>query len=170
MQPIRASFSPSGLMLKPLNPSSYDRPNTLFRPKESKALAFYTKILGFKKKNDVPVRAFRRLAVTGKDDPSGTELSLEPSDHHAITVYKAALKTDGIPAKSFQVDNLNAKYERLKSAGVAFMMKPSQAGDVKTAMLDDTCGNLIQLIETRHTSTSSDKAEASAFTWLQEKL
>ena len=87
------------------------------------------------------------LTVTGKGDPDGTELLLEPSVHPAVAPYRSALVADGIPATSFQVDDLNVEYERLRDEGVIFTQQPMESGNVKTAVLDDTCGNLIQLIE-----------------------
>lgn len=119
----------------------------VFVDDQSKALEFYTKILGFEKKEDIPLGEFRWLTVTGKSEPNGTELLLEPSNHRAVPEFKKALVEDGIAAHSFEVDDLAAEYERLKNAGVKFTMEPTNAGDVKIAMLDDTCGNLIQLIE-----------------------
>ena len=87
------------------------------------------------------------LTVTGKDAPDGTELLLEPGRHPAVGPYRAALVADGIPAASFQVDNLDAEYERLRNDGVNFTQTPVQADNVRMAVLDDTCGNLVQLIE-----------------------
>lgn len=119
----------------------------VFVDDQDKAEAFYTDVLGFRVKNNIPLGANRWLTVVSPDAPEGTELLLEPSDHPAVGPYKTALKADGIPAHSFQVENLDAEHERLKALGVAFVQAPVEAGPVKMAVLDDTCGNLIQLIE-----------------------
>lgn len=120
---------------------------SVFVDDQSKALDFYTRMLGFKLKNDVPVGEHRWLTVVSPEDPEGTELLLEPGDHPAVKRYKNALVEDGIPATSFQVDNLDSEYDRLSSLGVSFTQKPMDAGPVRMAVLDDTCGNLIQLIQ-----------------------
>ena len=87
------------------------------------------------------------MTVVSAEQPNGTELLLEPSDHHAVRPFKSALVADGVPATSFQVDNLDAEYERLTGLGVAFSQSPMDAGPVRIAVLDDTCGNLIQLVQ-----------------------
>ena len=120
---------------------------SVFVDDQEKALNFYTNILGFEKKNDVPVGEFRWLTVTGKANPNGTELLLEPSNHTAVPDFKTKLVADGIPAVSFKVDNLDAQFKRLTDLGVEFIQEPMDAGDVKMAVLDDTCGNLVQLVE-----------------------
>jgi catechol 2,3-dioxygenase-like lactoylglutathione lyase family enzyme len=120
---------------------------SVFVDDQQKALEFYTEKLGFVKKNDIPLGEYRWLSVVGKGEPEGTELLLEPSVHRAVAPYREALVADGIPATSFQVDNLDEEYQRLVSAGVIFTQAPTDAGNVKMAVLDDTCGNLIQLIE-----------------------
>lgn len=114
---------------------------------QSKALDFYTKTLGFVPKHDVPVGEDRWLTVVSKEDPEGTELLLEPSGHPAAKPYKNALVADGIPATSFKVDDLDAEYRRLRDLGVRFTVEPMDAGTVRMAIFDDTCGNLIQIIE-----------------------
>ncbi|MGI9326091.1 MAG: VOC family protein, partial [Pseudomonadales bacterium] len=120
---------------------------SVFVDDQRKALAFYTEKLGFEKKTDVPVGEFSWLTVTSKGDSEGTELLLEPSNHPAVGPYRKALVADGIPATSFQVDNVDAEYQRLCDEGVVFTQTPMEAGDVKLAVLDDTCGNLLQLVE-----------------------
>lgn len=122
---------------------------SVFVDDQSKALAFYTEKLGFQKKIDVPIGDDRWLTLISTVDPDGVELLLEPSHHPAVGPYRAALRADGIPATSFQVENLEAEYQRLCDEGVDFMQPPMEAGDVSMAVLDDTCGNLIQLIEMR---------------------
>jgi catechol 2,3-dioxygenase-like lactoylglutathione lyase family enzyme len=114
---------------------------------QARALDFYTGKLGFVLKHDVPVGAYRWLTVVSKEQPGGTELLLEPDAHPAAAPFKAALVRDGIPSTSFQVDDIDAEFKRLKSLGVRFTMEPVDAGPVRVAILDDTCGNLIQLMQ-----------------------
>ncbi|AXK67574.1 MULTISPECIES: VOC family protein [Burkholderia] len=120
---------------------------SIFVDDQDKALAFYTGTLGFRLKNNVPVGGFRWLTVVSKDQPDGTELLLEPSHHRAAGPYKQALYEDGIPAASFQVDDLDAEFARLDALGVRFTLAPMDAGPVRVAVLDDTCGNLVQLMQ-----------------------
>ena len=112
---------------------------------QAKALRFYTEVLGFQKKVDVPVGDARWLTVVSPDDPDGTELLLEPDGHPAAKPFKAALVDDGIPYTSFAVDDVNAEYDRLRGLGVTFTQPPLEMPPVTTAVLDDTCGNLIQI-------------------------
>lgn len=118
---------------------------SVFVNDQAKALAFYTEQLGFVGKHDVPMGEFRWLTVVGPDDPDGTELLLEPDQHPAAREYQAALVADGIPAASFAVDDVHAAHAALVSRGVRFTQDPTPMGPVVTAVLDDTCGNLIQL-------------------------
>ena len=120
---------------------------SIFVDDQAKALDFYTKKLGFEVKNDVPLGEHRWLTVVSKEQPDGTELLLEPSDHPAVTPCKNALVEDGIPATSFQVDDVDAEFERLKDIGIKFTQVPTDAGPVLMAVFDDTCGNLIQLVQ-----------------------
>jgi catechol 2,3-dioxygenase-like lactoylglutathione lyase family enzyme len=112
---------------------------------QEKALRFYTDVLGFVKKTDIPVGEARWLTVVSPDDPQGPELLLEPDAHPAAGPFKAALAADGIPAPSFAVDDVHAEFERLRRLGVRFTQEPLEMGGVTTAVLDDTCGNLIQI-------------------------
>jgi catechol 2,3-dioxygenase-like lactoylglutathione lyase family enzyme len=112
---------------------------------QENALRFYTDVLGFVKKSDVPVSEDRWLTVVSPEDPDGVELLLEPSGHPAAGPFKEALVTDGIPFTSFGVDDVQAEYERLTGLGVTFTQPPTQMGPVTTAVFDDTCGNLIQI-------------------------
>jgi catechol 2,3-dioxygenase-like lactoylglutathione lyase family enzyme len=112
---------------------------------QEKALAFYTDRLGCVKKSDVPTGEFRWLTVVGPDQPDGPELLLEPGQHPAARPFKDALVNDGIPYTSFAVDDAKAEYERLRALGVRFTQEPLAMGPVTTAVLDDTCGNLIQI-------------------------
>jgi catechol 2,3-dioxygenase-like lactoylglutathione lyase family enzyme len=114
---------------------------------QAKALRFYTDVLGFVAKTDVPVGVHRWLTVVSRDDPDGTELLLEPDDHPAAKVYKDALVSDGIPAASFAVDDVAAEFARLGPLGVRFTQEPAEMGPVITAVFDDTCGNLIQIAQ-----------------------
>jgi len=120
---------------------------SVFVDDQSNALDFYTRALGFTVKHDVPLGAHRWLTVVSPEDPDGTELLLEPNEHPAVRPYQAALVRDGIPATSFRVDDVDREYERLRALGVAFTLTPRDAGPVRMAVLDDTCGNLIQLIQ-----------------------
>lgn len=114
---------------------------------QAKALAFYTDVLGFLKKNDVPMGEFSWLTVVSPEDPDGVELVLEPDQHPAAKPFKAALVDDGIPFTSFAVTDVHAEYERLTKLGVVFTQPPTVMGPVTTAVLDDTCGNLIQIAQ-----------------------
>lgn len=114
---------------------------------QAKALAFYTDVLGFVKKQDIPLGESRWLTVVSPDDPDGTELLLEPDGHPAARPFKEALVTDGIPFTSFGVDDVHAEFERLEGLGVRFTQPPVQMGPVTMAVFDDTCGNLIQIAE-----------------------
>jgi catechol 2,3-dioxygenase-like lactoylglutathione lyase family enzyme len=114
---------------------------------QAKALAFYTNVLGFVKKADIPMGEARWLTVVARDAPDGTELLLEPDGHPAAGPFKRALVEDGIPFTSFGVDDVHAEYMRLRSAGVHFTQPPVAMGPVTTAVLDDTCGNLIQIAQ-----------------------
>jgi catechol 2,3-dioxygenase-like lactoylglutathione lyase family enzyme len=112
---------------------------------QEKALRFYTGVLGFVKKIDVPLGEDRWLTVVSPEEPDGTELLLEPDSHPAVKPFKRALVEDGIPFASFAVANVQVEYERLRSAGVRFTQPPTAMGPVTVAVLDDTCGNLIQI-------------------------
>ena len=112
---------------------------------QQKALRFYTEVLGFVKKNDVPMGEHSWLTVVSPQDPDGVELVLEPGDHPAVGPFKAALVADGIPFTSFAVDDVQQEYERLTALGVTFTQPPTAMGPVTTAVLDDTCGNLVQI-------------------------
>lgn len=114
---------------------------------QAKALDFYTQKLGFQIKHDVPAGEYRWLTLVSAEQIDGTELLLEPDVHPAAKPFKSALKADGIPYTSFQVDDIDAEYERLTALGVEFTLAPKVAGPVKIAILDDTCGNFIQLMQ-----------------------
>ncbi|MCZ2807048.1 VOC family protein [Modestobacter sp. VKM Ac-2983] len=118
---------------------------SVFVDDQATALAFYTDKLGFIAKTDVPVGEHRWLTVVSPADPDGVELLLEPTGHPAAGPFKEALVADGIPFTQFAVDDVYAEVERLKALGVEFTQEPTDFGPVVTAVLDDTCGNLIQL-------------------------
>jgi len=115
---------------------------------QDKALRFYTEVLGFRKKTEIPLGEYRWLTVASAEDPDGVELVLEPDAHPAAKVFKAALVADGIPFTSFAVQDVHVETERLRRLGVTFTQEPAQMGPVTTAVLDDTCGNLIQIAST----------------------
>ena len=114
---------------------------------QEKALRFYTDVLGFQKKADIPLGPARWLTVVSPNDPDGTELLLEPDEHPAARPFKDALVADGIPFTSFGVDDVRGEFDRLKGLGVRFTQEPTEMGPVTTAVFDDTCGNLIQIAQ-----------------------
>jgi catechol 2,3-dioxygenase-like lactoylglutathione lyase family enzyme len=114
---------------------------------QAKALDFYTDVLGFQKKADIPMGEARWLTVVSPQDPDGTELLLEPDAHPAARPFKNALVEDGIPYTSFGVDDVKAEFSRLRDRGVRFTQEPLEMGPVTTAVFDDTCGNLIQIAQ-----------------------
>lgn len=114
-----------------------------------KALQFYTEVLGFEKKHDIPLgKGARWITVVSPEEPNGTELLLEPNaEYPAMKALKEALVQDGIPYTTFEVDDIQAEYGRLKEQGVEFTMEPTDMGTTTVAIFDDTCGNLIQIHE-----------------------
>jgi catechol 2,3-dioxygenase-like lactoylglutathione lyase family enzyme len=112
---------------------------------QDKALRFYTDVLGFVKKTEIPLGEARWLTVVSPEEPEGTELLLEPDGHPAAKPFKQALVEDGIPFTSFAVADVQEEFERLRSLGVRFTQDPLEVGSVTTAVFDDTCGNLIQI-------------------------
>ncbi len=112
---------------------------------QDKALRFYTEVLGFVKKAEIPLGEHRWLTVVSPDHPDGVELVLEPDDHPAARPFKEALVSDGIPFTSFSVGDVATEFQRLRALGVTFTQEPAQMGPVTTAVFDDTCGNLIQI-------------------------
>ncbi|MFF4174052.1 VOC family protein [Streptomyces sp. NPDC001744] len=120
----------------------------VFVDDQSEAERFYTQVLGFVKKNDIPLGGGARwLTVVSPENPGGTELLLEPSGHPAVPPYKRALFEDGIPAASFEVADVHAEAARLRGQGVEFTQEPAEMGPVTTAVFDDTCGNLVQIVQ-----------------------
>ena len=114
---------------------------------QEKALTFYTDILGFIKKTDIPVGEGRWLTVTSPDGPDDIELLLEPNGNLAAKTYQDALFKQGIPLTSFNVEDTRAEYDRMKALGVVFTMPPTQMGPALVAIFDDRCGNLIQIYQ-----------------------
>ena len=118
---------------------------SVFVDDQEKALRFYTEVLGFRKKREIPLGDFRWLTVVSDSDPEGTEFLLEPDSHPAVEPFQTALVADGIPCASFAVDDVQAEYERLVAKNVVFTQQPLDVGTAVMAVFDDTCGNLIQI-------------------------
>jgi len=116
---------------------------------QAKALRFYTETLGFAKKNDIDLGEASWLTVVSRDAPDGVELLLEPDGHPAAKPFKEALVADGMPYTSFAVDDVQAEFERLQALGVRVTQPPTEMGPTTTAVFDDTCGNLIQIVHLR---------------------
>ena len=120
---------------------------SIFVQDQDKALEFYSEKLGFIKKQDVPTGEFRWITLVSPEDQDGTELLLEPNDHPAAKEYQKKLFADGIPVTMFGVSDIRKEYKRLMEKGVKFTMKPTEMGEVTIAVFDDTCGNLIQIVQ-----------------------
>lgn len=120
---------------------------SIFVDDQDKALRFYTDVLGFQKKREIPVGAYKWLTVVSKDGHSDVELSLEPNANPAAKTFQDAMFAQRIPLAAFEVSDLDAEYARLKSRGVVFTTEPTRSGPVAIAVLSDTCGNLIQLYQ-----------------------
>ena len=115
---------------------------------QDKALAFYTGVLGFETKRDIPVGPFRWLTVVTPDQPDGVELLLEPNESAIAKAYQSSLYQAGLPSHTvFVTDDIRAQHERMVEAGVVFIMNPTQMGPATQAVFDDTCGNLIMLLQ-----------------------
>ena len=121
--------------------------SSVFVDDQDKALKFYTEVLGFVKKLDIPMGPARWLTVVSPEEPDGTELVLEPSDNPAAKTFKKAIFEQGIPLTAFQVDDIQKEYKRMKNLGVVFTQEPTKMGPVTQAIFDDTCGNLIQIYQ-----------------------
>lgn len=120
---------------------------SLFVQDQDKAVEFYTKTLGFVKKHDVPVGEFRWITLVSPDDQDGTELLLEPNQNPVAKEYQDKLFAQGIPATMFGVADVREEYDRLMKDGVKFTIAPTVMGEVTLAVFDDTCGNLIQIVQ-----------------------
>ena len=114
---------------------------------QDKALRFYTQVLGFQKKTEIPLGEYRWLTVVATEDLNGVELLLEPDNHPAVRPFKEALVADGIPFMSFAVKDIQKEFMRMRDLGVRFTQEPAEMGPVTTAVFDDTCGNLIQIAQ-----------------------
>jgi len=114
---------------------------------QAKALAFYTEKLGFQVKHDIPMGEHRWITLVSGEEPGGVELALEPNAYPAAKALQDSLRADGIPWTAFSVDDIDAEVTRLEAAGVSFTQPPMKAGGVTMAVFDDSCGNLIQLIQ-----------------------
>lgn len=121
--------------------------SSIFVDDQAKALRFYTEVLGFVKKMDIPMGEASWLTVVSPEEPDGTELVLEPNGNPAAKTYQSAIFEQGIPATAFAVDNIQSEYERLKRLGVGFRSAPTTFGEVTIAIFEDTCGNLIQIYQ-----------------------
>jgi predicted enzyme related to lactoylglutathione lyase len=120
---------------------------SIFVEDQDKALEFYSETLDFVKKQDVPAGAFRWITLVSPEDQDGTEILLEPNNHPAAKEYQKKIFAEGIPATMFGVADVRKEYERLLKHGVKFTMEPTEMGEVTLAVFDDTCGNLIQIIQ-----------------------
>ncbi|MEC5193436.1 MULTISPECIES: VOC family protein [unclassified Arthrobacter] len=129
---------------------------SLFVDDQRAALAFYTDVLGFTKRHDIPLGDDFWLTVVSPESPDGPELLLEPSGHPAVKPYRDALVEDGIPLAQFAVGDIEAEHARLTSKGVVFTQPPTDIGTAVVAVFDDTCGNLIQLIEMKRDEDHAD--------------
>jgi predicted enzyme related to lactoylglutathione lyase len=121
--------------------------NSVLVGNQESALRFYTEILGFTKKMDLPAGEFRWLTVVSPEEPDGTQLLLEPNANPASATYQRALFESGIPLTSFAVEDIEKEYQRLTSLGVVFTAKPTNMGTAIIAVFEDTCGNLIQIYQ-----------------------
>ncbi|AVR00301.1 glyoxalase [Oceanobacillus iheyensis] len=121
--------------------------NSIFVEDQDKALDFYSETLGFVKKHDVPTGEHRWITLVSQDDQDGTELLLEPNEHPAAKDYQQRLFAEGIPVTMFGVADIHEEYKQLVEKGVQFTMEPTEMGNVTIAVFDDTCGNLIQIIQ-----------------------
>jgi catechol 2,3-dioxygenase-like lactoylglutathione lyase family enzyme len=114
-----------------------------------KALKFYTEVMGFVKKHDIPLgEGARWITVVSPEEPNGTELLLEPNaSYPAMKALKESLVKDGMPFTAFLVNDVQQEYEKMRELGVEFTMEPTNMGMTTAAVLDDTCGNLIQIYQ-----------------------
>jgi predicted enzyme related to lactoylglutathione lyase len=121
--------------------------NSIMVSDQSKALQFYTNVLGFVTKNDIPAGEYRWLTVVSPEEPEGTELVLEPNVNPAAQTYQKAMYDSGIPLTAFAVDDVEKEVQRLNSQNVTIKTEPTNVGTAIIAMFDDTCGNLIQIYQ-----------------------
>lgn len=121
---------------------------SVFVDDQQKAQDFYTGVLGLVTKHDIPLGEHRWLTVVSPEAPEGVELVLEPNEHPAAVAFQEAMASDGIPVTVLSVEDVEAEHRRLTGLGVAFTQPPTAMGPVVTAVLDDTCGNLVQIMAT----------------------
>ncbi len=121
--------------------------NSVFVEDQDKALKFYTEVLGFVKKKEIPLGEFKWLTVVSPEEPDGTELVLEPNSNPATKTFQSAIFKQGIPLTAFAVDDIQKEYSRMKKLGVVFTTEPTKTGAATVAVFEDTCGNLIQLYQ-----------------------
>ena len=114
---------------------------------QDKALKFYTEVLGFRKKHDIPVGAYKWLTVVSAEGPDDIELALEPNSNPAAKAFQQTMFAQSIPLAAFEVGDIDSEYARLKALNVVFTSEPATVGPVKIAVFSDTCGNLIQLYQ-----------------------
>lgn len=120
---------------------------SIFVEDQDKALEFYSETLGFVKKHDVPTGEYRWITLVSPEEENGTELLLEPNNHPAAKDYQKKLFAEGIPVTMFGVADIQAEFNRLMEKGVKFTMVPTKMGELTIAVFDDTCGNLIQIMQ-----------------------
>jgi catechol 2,3-dioxygenase-like lactoylglutathione lyase family enzyme len=120
---------------------------SVFVDDQDRALKFYTEVLGFVKKRDMPVGKYKWLTVVSPTEPDGTELLLEPNENQAAKTFQKAILKQGIPAAVFLVEDTQKEYEKMKKLGVVFTLEPTNTGSVTVAVFNDTCGNLIQIVQ-----------------------
>ncbi|HEY6940681.1 VOC family protein [Dokdonella sp.] len=114
---------------------------------QARALAFYTDVLGFRKRNEFPAGDYRWITVVSPEEQQGTELSLEPNANPAGRAFQEAMFAQGIPVVAFEVDDVEAEHDRLRGRGVTFTTRPTPMGAVKIAVFADGCGNLVQIYQ-----------------------
>jgi catechol 2,3-dioxygenase-like lactoylglutathione lyase family enzyme len=120
---------------------------SVFVDDQAKALKFYTEVLGFVKKNDVTAGTYRWLTVVSPEGPADIELLLEPNENPVAKTFQKGIHDAGIPANMFRVADIQKEYERLKNLGVRFVSPPTKTGPATSAVLEDTCGNLITIVQ-----------------------
>ncbi|MEE3850235.1 VOC family protein [Gordonia sp. LSe1-13] len=135
---------------------------SVFVDDQRKALEFYTEVLGFQKHHDIPLGDAAWLTVVSPESPGGPELLLEPAGHPAVGPYRDALVADGIPLIQLAVDDAAAEYARLTELGVVFTQAPTDIGTAVMAVFDDTCGNLVQIVEVKSEAVTTATPDAAA--------
>ena len=121
--------------------------NSVYVDDQNKALEFYTQVLGFVKKKDIPLGEYSWLTVVSPEEPDGAELLLEPNQNPAAKTFQTALFELRIPLTAFEVEDVQKEYQRIKKLGAVFTMEPTKTGPAIISVFDDTCGNLIQIYQ-----------------------